>query len=125
VKWSDAVTPEAQDAGNSPVSAAVLRVARRLACLAGTCTATLGIRVVVVGGVGLMVPKSACDDLHRLMVAAFPIGWTVSRVMAIFLPGFTRFCSSDGPGCSAVASMRSYWTAKEQPGGVKEYFRQF
>jgi len=86
---------------------------------------------VVVGGAGLLYPPAIRLVYTGWMIAAFPIGWTVSRLMLavlfylVFTPVALVFRLM---GRDALQLKRrqtgSYWTARPAAGNVKEYFRQ-
>jgi hypothetical protein len=66
------------------------------------------------------------------MVAVFPIGWTVSRLLlgAVFFGMLTPLAvvfraRGRDPLHLRRVPRDTYWTAKRQPGGAAEYFRQF
>jgi hypothetical protein len=90
--------------------------------------ATLGL---VVGGAGLLYPPAIRLVYTGWMIAVFPIGWTVSRLMLavlfylVFTPVALVFRLM---GRDALRLKRrpagSYWTPRPAPGNVKEYFRQ-
>jgi hypothetical protein len=87
---------------------------------------------VVIGLIGLAKPEAMRPIYTGWMIAAFPIGWTVSQLMLVvlFYGVFTpvglvfRVMRRD-----ALALRRrnvvSYWAAKEQPASAQDYFRQF
>jgi hypothetical protein len=86
---------------------------------------------VVIGVAGLIAPRLMRPIYTGWMIAAFPIGWTVSRVVlggvfflvltpigwAFRLAGRDLLQLKRHPGTT-------YWQAKRQPGGALEYFRQ-
>jgi hypothetical protein len=86
---------------------------------------------LVVGGAGLLYPPAIRLVYTAWMIAAFPIGWTVSRLMLVvvfylvFTPVALVFRLM---GRDALRLKRrpagSYWTPRPAPGNVKEYFRQ-
>ena len=87
---------------------------------------------VIVGIPGLIAPALVRPIYTGWMVAAFPIGWTVSRVLlgAVFFLVVTPIGWAFRLFGRAVLHLRrgkpaTYWMAKRQPGGSAEYFRQF
>ena len=94
--------------------------------------AVLASVAVVVGLVGMAVPAAIRPIYTGWMVAAFPIGWTISRLAlgTIFfviltpLAAVFRLIGRDELKLRRV-ERASYWVPKNQPGGAAEYFRQF
>ena len=86
---------------------------------------------VIVGVLGLIQPMAIRWIYTGWMIAAFPIGWTVSRVMlaVLFYLVFTplalvfRLMRRDALQLKRRQT-GSYWTPRPAPGNVKEYFRQ-
>jgi hypothetical protein len=86
---------------------------------------------LAVGGVGLLYPPAIRLVYTGWMIAVFPIGWTVSRLMLavlfylVFTPVALVFRLM---GRDALRLKRrqtgSYWMDRPAPGNVKEYFRQ-
>jgi hypothetical protein len=94
-------------------------------------TALVGVLGVGVGGVGLWRPAAIRYVFTGWMVGAFPIGWTVSRLMlaAMFYLIFTPVaCVFRLIGRDALRlrpdRISSYWISKANPADVSEYFRQ-
>jgi len=93
-----------------------------LAALAGT-----------VGPLGLVWPQLIRPIYVGWMVLAFPIGWTVSKVMlallyyAIFTPVALvfRLIGRDALALRPLRGTESYWTKKPSAPNVRSYFRQF
>jgi hypothetical protein len=91
-----------------------------LACLAFT-----------VGPLGLLFPALIRPIFIGWTIAAFPIGWTVSRVVMglVFYGMFTpisllfRLMGRDTLD-RAYASGETYWKPKPQPADMRSYFRQ-
>ena len=86
---------------------------------------------LVVGGVGLLYPPAVRLVYTGWMIAAFPIGWTVSRLMlaVLFYLVFTPLALVFRLMRRDILQLKrrqagSYWTARPAPGNVKEYFRQ-
>ena len=93
--------------------------------------AVLAIVGVTVGVCGLVRPSAVRWIYTGWMVAAFPIGWTISwLVLALLFYGvFTPVALAFRlRGRDALRlrrqNERSYWTAKAPPPGVASYFRQ-
>ena len=67
------------------------------------------------------------------MIAAFPIGWTVSQVtllilyFGLFAPiGLVfRLMGRDALERRRRPGIESYWTPKPAPANVRSYFKQF
>jgi hypothetical protein len=84
-----------------------------------------------IGLLGLAQPRGIRWIYTGWMIAAFPVGWTVSKVMvaAMFYLVFTpvalifRLMKRDALHLRRP-TVDSYWTPKEQPASVREYFRQ-
>jgi hypothetical protein len=98
----------------------------------GPWTTTLAAVALGVGGAGLVLPAIVRPIYTGWMIAAFPIGWTVSRLTlgAVFYVVFTpvglvfRLFGRD----SLFLRKRqpaSYWMPKPPPRSGEEYFRQF
>jgi hypothetical protein len=94
-------------------------------------TMAIAILAIVVGGVGLVAPRLMRPIYTGWMVAAFPIGWTVSRVVlgAIFFLVITPIAWAFRLTGRDVLQRRrrspaTYWMDKRQSGGAAEYFRQ-
>ena len=93
--------------------------------------AALAVVGVTLGVCGLVRPSSVRWIYTGWMVAAFPIGWTISwLVLALLFYGvFTPVALAFRlRGRDALRlrrrNERSYWTAKAPPPGVASYFRQ-
>ena len=92
----------------------------------------LGAAGLVVGLLGLVQPLAVRWVFTGWMIAAFPIGWTVSRVVLaamyylIFTPvGLVFRLMGRDPLHLRARRGPSYWTAKPAPGEGDSYFRQF
>jgi len=87
---------------------------------------------VLIGGVGLVVPRAIRPVYQGWMIAAFPIGWTVSKVVLgatlylVFTPVALvfRFTGRDALKLRSKPST-SYWQPKSGAKSGEEYFRQF
>jgi len=90
----------------------------------------LAASAVGVGLTGLAFPAAIRPLYAGWMIAAFPIGWTVSRVAlaaAFFLvvtPMGLLFRLAGRDTLRLRRRPDSYWLPKRQPVGVREYFRQ-
>ena len=87
---------------------------------------------VVVGVTGLLVPRAVKPIFVGWMIAAFPIGWVVSRVAlgAIYFLVITPLAQvfrMSGRDALRLRRQRrdTYWLPKRQSDGAREYFRQF
>jgi Saxitoxin biosynthesis operon protein SxtJ len=100
--------------------------------VSGAETWAFAVAGVLVGAMGLLRPSAVYAVYLAWMIAAFPIGWLVSRVIvlamfvAVFTPaGFvSRMCGRD-PLTLQRRPAGSYWSTKPGPTGVRDYFRQF
>ena len=87
---------------------------------------------VTIGALGLARPAAIRFVYTGWMIAAFPIGWTISRVMlaALFYGVFTpvavvfRMIGRDPLGLRRRADLETYWTAKPGAAAPRDYFRQ-
>src|SRR5262245_56414263 len=87
---------------------------------------------VVVGLAGMAVPAAIRPIYTAWMIAAFPIGWTISRLAlgTIFFVVMTplaavfRLIGRDELRLRRAERV-SYWVSKKQSGDASEYFRQF
>jgi len=87
---------------------------------------------LILGLAGLARPRVMRYIFTGWLVAAFPIGWTISKITlgAMFLLIFTpvafvfRLSGRDALH-RRKASARSYWTAMGHADKVDQYFRQF
>ena len=136
MQWTDAITPPARKTLRQFAALWLLFFGGLAAWRAwhgvmDTRTGVLGLAAAVAGGLGLAYPLAIRWIYTAWMVVAFPIGWTVSRLMvtALFFLLFTpvalvfRLMGRDALRVRRPAGP-SYWTAKHQPGNVREYFRQ-
>lgn len=137
MQWSDVIVPPSR------------RILRQFAALclvffvggaawrawhgnAGPFTYGMGAFGLLVGLLGLVQPMAIRWVFTGWMMVAFPIGWTVSKVMiglmfyAIFTPVafIFRLLKRDALSLRRP-STASYWIPKETAGDVKEYLRQF
>jgi hypothetical protein len=94
-------------------------------------TETIAVLAVVIGGLGLVRPAAVRLVYTGWMVAAFPIGWIVSRLMlaVMFYGVFTpvawvfRLMGRDGLRLRR-RHVESYWSVKSGAARAEEYFRQ-
>ena len=94
-----------------------------------------GLLGVAIAGsaLGLAWPRAMKPVYVAWMMAAFPIGWTVSLVLLalVYYVLFTglglvfRLVGRDPLGRSFDRSAVSYWVPRQQPEGIERYFRQF
>jgi hypothetical protein len=87
---------------------------------------------IVIGGLGLARPAAVRPVYTGWMIAAFPIGWLVSRAMlallffAVFAPvaAIFKMIGRDALRLRRRDDRQTYWT--EQPAAdIHSYFRQF
>jgi hypothetical protein len=94
-------------------------------------TETIAVLAVVIGVLGLARPAAVRLVYTGWMIAAFPIGWIVSRLMlavmfyAVFTPvaWVFRLMGRDGLRLRREQS-GSYWSVKRGAAAAEEYFRQ-
>lgn len=87
---------------------------------------------VVVGLLGLVKPEAMRPIYSGWMLAAFPIGWTVSQLMllVLFYLVFTpvglvfRLMRRDALNLRR-RDVTSYWAVKPRAARAEDYFRQF
>ena len=98
----------------------------------GTVTMALAGFGAVVGVLGLIKPEAVRYVYTGWMIAAFPIGWTISRVIvtALFYLVFTPFALVFKlVGRDALHlrrhQARSYWTRAERVERLESYYGQF
>lgn len=88
---------------------------------------------VAVGLLGLVRPLAIRWVYTGWLVAAFPIGWTVSQLMlaVLFYGVFTpvavvfRIMKRDALRLRRPSAAGTFWTAKDQPNDSRGYLRQF
>ena len=137
MQWSDVTKPPSdkmlrQFAGLCLVVFGSLAAWRWFHGNAGIWTQMLAGFAVVVGVTGLLVPRAVKPIFVGWMIAAFPIGWVVSRVAlgAIYFLVITPLAQVFRMSGRDVLRLRrqrrdTYWLPKRQPDGAREYFRQF
>ena len=99
---------------------------------AGALTQIIGAAAIVVGPSGLAVPRVVRPIFTGWMVLAFPIGWTVSRLVlllmffGVFTP-FALFFRLVGRDVLRLRGMpaRTHWTPKPGAKTGSEYLRQY
>ena len=87
----------------------------------------------VVGTLGMARPASIRLVYTGWMIAAFPIGWTVSQIMlaGLFYGMFTpvaavfRLIKRDALRLRRRDDVETYWVPKPGASDVRDYFRQF
>jgi hypothetical protein len=97
-----------------------------------TLATVYALMAVTVGPVGLVAPAVIRPIYVTWLVAAFPIGWVISRVLLVILffgvatplAALFRWRGRDVLGLRRHDAA-SYWASKPQPGGPASYFRQF
>ena len=98
-----------------------------------TAAVILAVLALAVGVPGLVRPSVVRPVFVGAMIAAFPIGWLVSKVLlaivyyGLFTPIALAFRLT---GRDVLARRRNpdaatYWTPKPAPGDMRSYFRQF
>ena len=95
-------------------------------------TVVIAVAAVVVGGIGLMRPAAVRPIYSGWMVAAFPIGWTISKLTLglmfylVFTPvAFVFKAIGRDPLRLRRSQSASYWGAKPGTQSSSEYLRQF
>ena len=98
-----------------------------------TSDAVLAALGVVVGLLGLIQPAAIRWVYTGWLVAAFPIGWTVSQLMlaVLFYGVFTpvaavfRIMKRDALRLTRPPRTDTFWTTKSQATDSREYLQQF
>jgi len=88
---------------------------------------------LIVGVLGLARPAAVRWLYTGWMMAAFPIGWTISQIVlaALFYGMFTpmaatfRLIKRDVLRLRRRDELETYWRPKPGPSDVRDYFRQF
>lgn len=88
---------------------------------------------IVVGSLGLWQPRLMRPIYVGWMIAAFPIGWIVSRLSlaAIFflvvapLGLLSRLGGRDRLGLRRPSGKSSHWSPLDEPPEARRYFRQY
>ena len=137
MQWADVIAPPSakklrQFAGLWIVFFLALAVWRVGHGQHGAGVAVLAVVGIAIGGLALIRPAAIRPVYTGWMIAAFPIGWTMSRVMllALFFVVFTpvaaifRVMRRDGLKLRRHDHRSTYWT--DQPtADIRSYFRQF
>lgn len=95
--------------------------------------AVLGYVGFVLAVTGFIVPAVARYLFLGWMIAAFPIGWTVSHILmgTIYYGLITpmglimRWCGRDSMGRRFDHARESYWEPHVSPKDKQQYFRQY
>jgi hypothetical protein len=137
MQWSDVIKPPSarllrQFAGLWLVFFGGLAAARVWHGHSDVWAAALATLAVVIGVLGLVAPNAIRPIYTGWMIAAFPIGWTVSQLMliALFYGIFTpvalifRIIRRDALGLRR-RDVNSYWRVKTPAARAEDYFRQF
>ena len=98
----------------------------------GPWTDVLAVAAIVVGGAGLAWPAAVRPIYKGWMIAAFPIGWTISKIVmaAMFYLVFTpvgiifRLMGRDALRLRRGRA-ESFWVPKTGPKSGDEYLRQY
>jgi hypothetical protein len=97
----------------------------------GTSTIVLAVAAAVVGVAGLMAPAVVRPIYSGWMIAAFPVGWTMSKIVMglmfylVFTPvGLVFRVMGRDPLKLRRTQPGSYWTRRTNASSGKEYFRQ-
>ena len=93
----------------------------------------LAVLAITIGPLGLVFPRAVKPIFVAWLTLAFPIGWIVSRVLLMVLfwgvltpiAVVTRLAGRDVLGLRRRSEVTTYWTPKEQPLGIRSYFRQY
>jgi hypothetical protein len=93
----------------------------------------LAVLAVTIGPIGVMWPKTIKPIFVGWMTLAYPIGWTVSRIVlgAVFYGLFTpiaivfRMMGRDELGLKRQPSAATYWQPKPRATDKTQYLRQF
>jgi hypothetical protein len=93
----------------------------------------VAIMAVTIGPVGVAWPNAIRPIFVGWMTLAYPIGWTVSRIVlgAVFYGLFTpiglvfRMMGRDELGLKRQAQAATYWQPKPRPADKAQYLRQF
>jgi hypothetical protein len=96
-------------------------------------SAILAALALAIGLPGLAWPRLIRPVYVGAMIAAFPIGWVVSRLLlAILYYGVVtpmglvlRLSGRDALRLARLAERTTYWMPKAAPTDVRSYFRQF
>lgn len=97
-----------------------------------TLAVALAVAALAIGPLGLIRPQAVKWIYVGWMVAAFPVGWTVSHLLLLmFYFGILtpmalvlRLMGRDALHRRACQDRQTYWVEKTQPRDVRSYFRQ-
>ena len=100
---------------------------------ASTVASVLAGLAVVLGTLGLLAPSALKPVFVGWMIAAFPIGWTISHLLlgSLYYLVLTpiglilRLVGYDPMHREFDAKADTYWVEREQVQDVGRYFRQF
>lgn len=98
-----------------------------------TAAMVLGALAVVGGLLGTLAPGLLRPIFVGWMIAAFPIGWTISLIVTavmfygLFTPIglFFRLIGRDVLDRKLQPDAETYWTPKTTPSDPRRYFKQF
>jgi hypothetical protein len=98
-----------------------------------TLAMALAVLSVTVGPIGLVWPRAIRPVFLVWMILAYPIGWTVSRLVlgVLFYGLFTpigvvfRLIGRDELGLKKQPAAASYWQQKRPADDKAQYLRQF
>ena len=98
----------------------------------GTLTMVLAAAAVLIGVTGLIVPAAVRPVFIAWMILAFPIGWTVSRIVLglmffVLFTGVALVFKLTGRDVLHLrrSSRDTYWMPKPQARSGEEYLRQY
>jgi hypothetical protein len=138
MQWSDVVKPPStkmlrQFAGLCLGMSVGLAAWRAWRGQAGTLTWIVAALGAAVGAIGFAAPRAIRGLYTTWMIVAFPIGWTVSRLMLLllFYLVFTpiawvfRLRGRDPLRLRArAAATDTHWQSRAKPARATDYFRQ-
>ena len=88
---------------------------------------------VSVGGLGLARPMAVRWLFLIAMIVAFPIGWVLSLLMLLIMyygiltpvAVLFRLRGRDLLGRKPAPGRTSFWVARQMPGDIRRYFKQY
>jgi hypothetical protein len=133
IPWSPSTRVLRQFAGLCPAVGAGLGAWQYQVAARPTIGLALASAGIVVGVLCLARPSLCRWLLVTWMIAAFPLGWAVSKIVlavtffGLFLPLglLLRLTGRDPLALKARRHQQSYWTPKPQPADPRRYFQQF
>jgi len=137
MQWSDVIKPPSdkmlrQFAGLSLVVFGGLAAWRAYSGTVDGWTIGWAVAAVFLGGVGLVAPRAIRPVYQGWMIVAFPIGWTVSKVVLaatlylVFTPVALAFRLMGRDALKLKPNpSTSYWQRKSGAKSGEEYLRQF